>query len=124
MLAETLRLELAPLGVQVLTVVTGSIATKLHDKRNESFLPPDSYYKSLEDKLQKYAAADDDLVRCDPDGYAEKVVRDVLSGATGRTFRGNNASLVRYGSAWLPMWMLVSFPLVTAEISVNVDAGQ
>lgn len=96
LLGEILRMELAPFGVKVLTVVTGSIQTALHDKLPPSKLPLDSLYASLEQKLIDVAKAKDTIVRQKPHSYAEAMVNDVLAGKTGIVWHRNNSSKVRY----------------------------
>ena len=76
--ANTLRVELAPLDVKVITVVTGGVASMLttHNVRN---LPEESHYASLEDvyqRRQKHSAE----VGITPDAYAKDVVPQILPG--------------------------------------------
>lgn len=76
--ANTLRVELQPLDVKVITVVTGGVASMLttHVTR---MLPEDSYYSSLEQvyqRRQKHSAE----VGITPDAYAAQVVPQILPG--------------------------------------------
>ena len=109
MLLETLRVEMAPLGVRFLTVVTGSVATNIRANVVVTTLPKDSYYELLEDETLIKATGQYGIVRGEAQEYAENVVRDILARATGRTFRGKNSSMVRYGFVLLPMWYIARF---------------
>ncbi|CAJ2500715.1 Uu.00g035680.m01.CDS01 [Anthostomella pinea] len=79
-LSETLRLELAPFGVSVVTILPGVIDSKLHVNGAASFdLPPASRYAPIKDIIAGWAKGDavpkDSL---SVDGFAELVVRDVV----------------------------------------------
>jgi len=75
-LMETLRIELEPLGVRVLTVVTGAIDTVVMTKQAGTFrLPEDSMYTAIEGKLRERAEGHEVVPRTTPDDYAE-VSRD------------------------------------------------
>jgi hypothetical protein len=76
--ANTLRVELAPFGVKVITVVTGGVSSQLslHVTRT---LPPNSYYAPLEDVYQhrlRHAAE----VGVTPHAFAEDVVPQIVPG--------------------------------------------
>ncbi|ETN42465.1 uncharacterized protein HMPREF1541_01621 [Cyphellophora europaea CBS 101466] len=76
--ANTLRVELAPFDVKVITVVTGGVASQLTKHVTRS-LPPDSYYSQLEDvyqERQKHSAS----VGITPDQYAKDVLPQILPG--------------------------------------------
>lgn len=50
--SDTLRIELAPLGIRVVACATGSVQTKVFDGQNK-VLPEGSYYKKAEASLLK-----------------------------------------------------------------------
>lgn len=58
-LSETLRLELAPFGVGVNTIMTGAIETEIVTRNTSASggftLPPDSLYKSIKDIISDKA---------------------------------------------------------------------
>jgi len=107
-ITDTLRLELAPFGVKVITVNTGAISTNILASGKDFKLPPDSKYKSIEKTIAARAGGDDGTPRMEPSVYAEKVVADVLAGANWHIWRGGYASIVKFTSAWLPLSMAVS----------------
>ncbi|KAJ4343664.1 hypothetical protein N0V95_006603 [Ascochyta clinopodiicola] len=56
MFSETLRLELAPLGIRVITLVAGNVASNMSSGKNgppPSALPATSRYKAVEARLAK-----------------------------------------------------------------------
>ncbi|KAI1609492.1 oxidoreductase [Exophiala viscosa] len=102
---ETLRLEMAPLGVKVVTVVTGSIETNIITNCPEPHLPPTSRYLAAKGALDKQYENKLDFKQATPDAFAKQVVGDVLGGAVGKVFRGPYAGTVRWASHIMPMWM-------------------
>lgn len=107
MISETLRLELAPFGVKVVTVCTGLVSSNTLATRQNFQLPPTSQYLSIEKEIAARARGDDGFTRMDTSIYAEKVVSDVLGGANGQVWRGTFASINRFMSSWFPS-LLVS----------------
>ena len=108
MITDTLRLELAPLGVKVVTVNTGAVSTNTLSTGVNLKLPPTSQYLSIETEIAARARGEDGTPRMEPSVYAEKVVGDVLAGANGHIWRGGYASMVWFTSRWLPTWLAVS----------------
>ena len=107
-LSETLRLELEPLGVRVLTSICGSVDTPMFGKPGGPMeLPATSYYRgsSVEEAAwkermehQRQAAQVDEL--------AGKLVGAVVGGAKGVVWYGAFAPSVRWAS-WLNVtWVL------------------
>ena len=75
--ANTLRVEMAPLGVTVITVVAGGVKSNL--ARTHRSLPEGSMYKAIEeeyDRRQKYSQE----VGTDNAVFAENVVSQVVKG--------------------------------------------
>ncbi|KAF2194252.1 oxidoreductase [Zopfia rhizophila CBS 207.26] len=103
MFDETLRIELAPLGVEVLTIVTGSIETAILTNGPQPKVSPSSHYYSLEKDIKERAKGNDGYKRMKADEFAEGVVGDVLRGATGKVWRGENATATRIASVLMPM---------------------
>jgi 1-acylglycerone phosphate reductase len=112
MLDENLRIEMAPLGVKVLTVVAGSVATTFGDNNKAQSLPKDSRYKPVTKEFDTVAKWDNGMERMDTEVFVKRVADDILGGVTGRTYRGTRASVARYSSAGLPMSVIVSGPEV------------
>lgn len=90
-ISEALRLEMAPLGVRVVTVVMGGVSTSGNDANTipDLELPPDSYYQKIYSTLNHHKKL---LIFPDKENVevtAKSIVGDVLSG---------NGSLLRRGA--------------------------
>jgi short-subunit dehydrogenase len=104
--SENLRLEMAPFGVKVVTILTGAVLTNMNNPTNytPSTLPgDDSIFKPNEKRIAKADIPD----HMSAEKYAEKVVGDILSGATGRIWRGAFASRLWFVTTFLPQRVLV-----------------
>ncbi|KAJ5108797.1 Short-chain dehydrogenase ptmH [Penicillium angulare] len=76
--SDTLRLEVAPLGVHVTTIVTGGVSSRI--ARTERQLKPDSLYRDIEDKyLQRVVHSQHNAMSHDE--YAQSVVTQILYGS-------------------------------------------
>ncbi|KAJ5273981.1 hypothetical protein N7478_009106 [Penicillium angulare] len=76
--SDTLRLEVAPLGVHVTTIVTGGVSSRI--ARTERQLKPDSLYRDIEDKyLQRVVHSQHNAMSHDE--YAQSVVIQILYGS-------------------------------------------
>jgi NAD(P)-dependent dehydrogenase (short-subunit alcohol dehydrogenase family) len=102
--SDTLRLELAPLGIRVVTVFMGEVATKLRSADMIDF-GPESLYADVEGKL-KERIEHGTRVSIAPEVFAREVVDKVLvqggSGGGGRAsyiWKGTNAFLVWFLNA-------------------------
>ncbi len=107
MLAETLRLELAPFGVKVLTVVTGAIESKIMENGPQLKLPESSLYTKIEGIISDRVTGKEEIQRMTASDYAERVVQDILSGADGKVWRGQMASMVHLTSLIAPTFLVV-----------------
>ncbi|KAJ5632314.1 hypothetical protein N7490_008653 [Penicillium lividum] len=107
MFGETLRLEMLPLDIKVLTVITGAIETNIMKNGPAPILQESLPYSMAQEKIAKLASGDDGFERMKREEFAKKVVKDVLQGTSGKTWRGASASATRLASL-MPSWMLVS----------------
>ncbi|EXJ61455.1 uncharacterized protein A1O5_11771 [Cladophialophora psammophila CBS 110553] len=106
--SETLRLELAPFGVRVLTMATGVVSSNLASGLSDVVsLPADSLYKPVEGAL-KARLKGGGYAKMDPHDYAGKFVRLVEAGASGKVYLGNSAGVVKWAKVLLPAWIIVS----------------
>ncbi|KIW19006.1 hypothetical protein PV08_03296 [Exophiala spinifera] len=103
MLSDTLRLELAPLNVKILTVVTGSVKTQIHQNSPRLSLPQTSRYLAVSSHLEKRWNDEIDYDPSSPEDLARKVVGDVLGGSTGKIWRGRHASETRWVRFFMPL---------------------
>ncbi|KAH7311248.1 oxidoreductase, partial [Stachybotrys elegans] len=106
-LSETLRLELAPFGVSVITILPGVINSKLHTNNMTSFdLPSTSRYASIKDIIGGWAkgeAQPKDSISTDE--FAKLVMDDIIGEKGGLVSRGPYASMLRYIGQWAPKWI-------------------
>lgn len=96
-MAETLRLELAPFGVDVLEVVTGAVQSKAQMYFGDFQLPEPSLYKSIKDIIASRAQGKDGVLRMAMTQYANGVVDKILhpGGTIGRFWYGASADNTR-----------------------------
>lgn len=76
--SNTLRVEMEPLGVKVITIVTGGVQSRI--ARIGRVLPPGSLYSVLEEQYKRRLSHSQDGAMSNED-YARSVVRQVLPGA-------------------------------------------
>ncbi|KAF7586373.1 hypothetical protein BBP40_009019 [Aspergillus hancockii] len=94
-LSETLRLELAPLGVSVLTIMVGTVTTTFHANEPEVILPPTSRYVAIRDTISRWATGQAGPKGCSVTEFAVSIADDVL-GEKGVVWRGPNSAAVRF----------------------------
>ena len=111
-MGETLRLELAPFEMRVVTVVTGAVESNVMSHADNFFLPEDSSYRPLTKTVEQVAKGKSINGWMNADIYAQKVATDITSGANGKIWRGYMASSVRYILTKLPTFLVVSVPLL------------
>jgi 1-acylglycerone phosphate reductase len=105
MLSETLRLELAPLNVRVVTVIAGYVASNLvANAPSPVLLPPTSVYRVIEKQLAKEPKSDD----MDTLKFANEVVSAVMSGLSGKVWAGSSAMLAKWIVPIMPWFIYVS----------------
>ncbi|KAL4943635.1 hypothetical protein BDV06DRAFT_210930 [Aspergillus oleicola] len=98
---ETLRLELSPLGVSVLTLMLGTVTTSFHDNEPLVSLPDSSRYTAIRDTISRWAKGEAGPKGCSVGEAAGLITSDVL-GAQGVVWRGPNAAAVRWLAKWCP----------------------
>ncbi|KAI4253318.1 MAG: hypothetical protein LQ352_003758 [Teloschistes flavicans] len=96
--SDTLRVELAPFGVSIITVATGGVKSNI--ARTERVLPIDSLYTDLETSYQRRQKHSQE-VGMDTASYAKEVVAQILKGngwvwKRRMIWAGSNANLVGY----------------------------
>ncbi|KAI1078090.1 short-chain dehydrogenase/reductase [Whalleya microplaca] len=113
-LGGTIRTELAPLGVRVVTVKTGCVRTDLFDNTPTTKLPEDSLYQPVKEWIEgrkmldngKFIAAED---------YAKKVVSELLRPSVKHIiWQGGLATI-----AWILSWFGWEGILDSTHVKVN-----
>ena len=103
MLSETARLELAPLGVKVITLVLGAVESHMSKKRTEE-IPATSYYRPIKQHLD----ADPGWNAIPVEKFSRTMVDDVLGGKTGKIYAGGDSLAVKWLIPYIPAWFFVS----------------
>lgn len=108
---EGWRLELAPLGVRVITLVTGGIATKFLDNLQEVNFSEESYYKSIKVMISEHPERVP--LGMEPRDFARDVLISVNRNGTGKVWVGGGSTMMRV-ALWLsPQCILVSNRLLS-----------
>jgi 1-acylglycerone phosphate reductase len=109
-LSETLRIEMAPLGVRVVTVILGAVGTTGNDPttKGDLELPAGSYYKKITAIIDRHKKALVFPRKQNVDVAAKNVVNDVLSGRSIFIRRGDSSTLSWFGNTFLPHALFTS----------------
>lgn len=104
--SNTLRVELAPFGVKVVTVVTGGVQSNI--ARVERSLPEGSLYVPVDEEYQRRLKHSQEGAMPN-DAYARSVVGKVLRPSPPKqAWEGNKAWLVWCMHTFLPTGIMVS----------------
>lgn len=106
--SETLRLELDPLNVKVLTIISGNVQTNFWSNEVFITLPEDSYYVTIKKEVEDCATGKKSGKQTDAKEYARQIVATVDAGQSGAVWKGALAGTVRWMARFMPTWMLVS----------------
>lgn len=118
--SETWRLELQPLGVRTITLITLAIKTK-EAPRNENIppIPQSSYYYHIRDFI--YDLTDYKLQQgptLPVRDYALRVVREVEKGSVGMIWVGKNATMTKWAWWLSPRSIRVSFRIPARNLTL------
>ena len=102
--SNTLRVELAPLGVRVVTIITGGVRSNIARVHRE--LPKGSYFIPLQTVYESRLTHSQQL-GMDTESYAKSCVRHVLKGdgwlvKQRWVWEGKMSWLVWFATSWLP----------------------
>ncbi|KAL1625535.1 hypothetical protein SLS56_007282 [Neofusicoccum ribis] len=104
--SETLRLELQPFGVKVVTAVSGAVKSKIFTNAPALRLPEDSLYTPAEKEIVARAGgADVEKNHSTLEDYSRTLISDILGGASGKVYRGSMSSIVKILTAWMPSFL-------------------
>ncbi|ROT37818.1 NAD(P)-binding protein [Sodiomyces alkalinus F11] len=117
-MAETLRLELAPFQVKVLSVVTGALKTMVQTHFDDWKLPEGSLYAPVESTIRDRARGQEGAPRMEADDYAQRVVAEIIGGRTGRFWYGASAGAVKFGTSYLPTSLMDSGVQINTGLDV------
>ncbi|KAI1370113.1 putative short-chain dehydrogenase/reductase [Hypoxylon crocopeplum] len=107
-LSDTMRVELQPLGVRVVTVVIGAVDTPVFINSNpEPFkMPSSSYYQPIRQLIEDQRDGKVQPKMEHVDVTARHIVNDVLGGASGCIWYGEKSTDAKWLSWLLPAWAL------------------
>lgn len=105
-MSETLRIELEPLNVRVITAICGSVDTPMFSKPGGPMeLPDDSYYRGIEQAAWN-ERMDHQKQATNVDVLAGKLVRDTFGGTKGTLWHGAFSSLVWWTVCFNVTWLV------------------
>ncbi|KAI1734531.1 putative short-chain dehydrogenases/reductase [Xylaria scruposa] len=103
-LSETLRIEMAPLGVRVVTVILAAVETSGNDPstKGDIELPVNSYYQKIRDVINQHYKGLVFTKKHNVDVAANNIVNDLLKGGGIFIRRGESSTLSWYCNTFLP----------------------
>jgi 1-acylglycerone phosphate reductase len=110
MASDTMRLELRPLGVKVMTAMVGMVESKFHDNLAEVEVKEDSLYKPAERWIKLSATPGQGNMsqyEMPIEKFSTKLAEDIIAGKSGRVWRGGFST-----TSAILKWILPSFVLV------------
>ncbi|AEO64373.1 uncharacterized protein THITE_2041110 [Thermothielavioides terrestris NRRL 8126] len=119
-LSETMRVELEPFGVRVLTVMLGGCATNAHAGMPDLVLPPGSRYQKIWETIDRQKKGLIYKNKQDPKVTARNLVSDITGGRSSYVWRGAAATLCWFSTTFMPNSMFVK--MVNEDKGLNVLA--
>lgn len=101
-ISETLRLELSPFGVSVVTIMAGVVNSEFHANDSDFELPMNSRYAPIKDIIASWASGEAKPKGCASYEFAEALVEDVIGSKQSTVYRGPYAGAVKFMATWLP----------------------
>ncbi|KAK8052323.1 NAD(P)-binding protein [Apiospora rasikravindrae] len=103
--SETMRLELEPFGVTVVTIMAGTINTHFHDNEPTFQMPETSRYAAIKDLIVGWANGKLKPPGIAPEPFVEPIVGDIVGpGKGGVYWRGPWTGVIKILSEWSPQW--------------------
>ena len=104
--SDTLRVELAPFGVRVVTIFTGGVKSNI--ARIDRELADNSLYQPIKAEYARRVKHSQEQ-GMDTTRYAASVAAQVLGTRKSTVWEGGKSWLVWFVSRFLPKWVLVRF---------------
>lgn len=96
--------------MRVLTVAMGLVQSEFFSAYEADVkLLENSYYTPIKSILDKMMKPEPSGMQISTEAYAERVVRNIENGNSGKIYVGGLATIARLGSWMLPGWLRVSF---------------
>lgn len=109
MASETWRLELQPLGVRTLTLITLAVKTNAWAKDDRVEIPETSNYFEIRDFIRDLTDGRLQTSGISTRQFATKVVRKIEKGTVGTVWVGGDAFVAQWGWWLSPQFVRVSF---------------
>ena len=103
-----MRLEPEPFEIKVLSAMVSSIKTSFWVNLPEFQLPAGSVYESIRTDITKAASGANAPDQMNPGVFADVLVGDVITGRSGRLWKGGSAAKVKFVMECVPTWLTVS----------------
>ncbi|KAL7955517.1 hypothetical protein V8C34DRAFT_316415 [Trichoderma compactum] len=119
-ISETLRLELPPFGVSVVTILLGTVATPFPANETIHEPPETPYYAKVLQTITKWAKNELGPKGGSTQELVNSIVPDIVaSNRNGIVWRGSNSGIIWFVTRWLPVSILVSvfFTLLYATLN-------
>lgn len=100
---------MAPLGVRVITLITGGVTTNFLANQRTLAFPENSYYLCIKGMIEEQP--EQVPLGISPDTFAHDVLHQVEKGRTGKYWVGGGACVSRFALWFLPQSALVSILL-------------
>ncbi|KAI6086954.1 NAD(P)-binding protein [Hypoxylon rubiginosum] len=108
-ISETLRHELSPFGVTVVTIMGGVITSLFHENDIPDKLPEGSRYIPIEDAVEGWTSGRSKPKGMPADQFAAHIADDIVgNGKGGLVWKGPNAGSVKIATSWLPSSLIDS----------------
>jgi 1-acylglycerone phosphate reductase len=111
MVTDTLRIEMKPFGVRVITAMVGLVKTKFGDNLTDVTLADDALFKSVEKWVNDTPGGQRGGMehnKMPVEEFARRLVGDVLEGSNGLVYRGGLSSITRLLHWFFPVRVVVS----------------
>ncbi|KAI0420571.1 dehydrogenase with different specificitie [Xylaria grammica] len=125
--SETMRLELSPFGVTVVTIMAGAVDSNFHSNDADFALPPASRYAPIEEIIAGWASGSSKPKGCPAAQFAESLVDTIISGGAAVTYRGPYAGSMKLISKWAPQSLAdaaLSYNQGLSELTEKISKGE
>ena len=107
-MSESMRLELEPLDIRVVTLIVGCVQSKVIQNIPAYRIPEGSLYQPIESQINEFVQAENRPPETKTEDFARDVVRDVVGGKDGMVWRGKWSVTMWVLWAFFPRWVQVS----------------
>ncbi|TGJ77609.1 hypothetical protein E0Z10_g10668 [Xylaria hypoxylon] len=100
--SETMRLELSPFGVTVVTIMAGAVDSHFHNNDSGFALPSGSRYAPIEEIIAGWADGSSKPKGCPAAQFAESLVDAIVNGKASVVYKGPHAGSIKFVSKYAP----------------------